>query len=150
MRRWAIALAVVWAAGCAGSQAQVNQAEGFKRYETAYIEALERDEYSLYSQIVAELLDLGLEVKGGAPATPVSTDVLVRYSYRGGWNAGLRHPREFQVTFRDAVSGRTVATAGYRAGAGWPSNESRVTRAFRELRKQLGYDPDPPKPAPAD
>lgn len=151
MRRWATALAVVWAAGCAASQAQVMPGEEFERYKTAHVEALEQDEYNLYSEIVAELLQLGLEVKGGTPARPVSTDLLVTYTYRGGWSSGiLRHPKELTVVFTDALSSRVVATAGNRTGAGWPSRDSPVKSAFRELREQLGYDPDDPLPGPAD
>ncbi len=142
MRRRAIALTVLLTAGCGGSRAQVMPGEEFMRYKRAYVEALEKDEYSLYSQVVAELMGLGLEVHGGAPTRPVSTDLLVKYTYRGGWNAGLVHPREFQVTFTDALSGRVVATAGTSAGATWPSHETRVESAFRKLRQQLGYDPD--------
>jgi len=139
MRR-AIALTVLWASGCAASQAQVMQGADFKRYKTAYVEALENDEYNLYGEIVAELMRLGLEVAGGAPTKPVSTDLLVKYTFRGGWNAGqLRYPKEFQVVFMDALSNRVVAAAGNSAGTG-PSGESRVKSAFRELRRQLGYD----------
>jgi hypothetical protein len=127
--------------GCARIQSNVMPNIVITQYKTAYIEPLKEDEFNLFPSISWELADMGCKVVGTpVPENPLPTDMLVKYSYIGGWDI-QRYLRGFQVQFIDAQNKNVVASTSYFKLGLYTSQASRLEDAFNDLRSKLNLPP---------
>lgn len=125
--------------GCATNQSFVTPNKDFRQYKTAYIEIISPDKYNLGTAIVYELSDMGFQVVNKpAPASPLATDMKVKYSYTAEWDLST-YLHSFQIVFADAQTDAVVANIAYRLSGNWVRSDARITDAFNEFRKKLGF-----------
>jgi hypothetical protein len=126
-------------AGCATNQSFVMPNKDFRQYKTAYVEIISPDQFNLGPAIVYELGDMGFQVVNKpAPTNPSSTDMTVRYSYTTGWDLS-KYLHSFQIVFSDAQTDAIIANIAYRLNGAWVRSDARITDAFNEFRKKLGF-----------
>jgi len=136
-----IAICTMMTIGCARIQSQVMPGTDFRQYKTAYLEPLTVDEFNLAPAIAWELSDMGLKVSGQpTPSDPDATDMLVKFSYTGGWDI-QRYLRGFSVQMVDARNRTLLAAVSYFKLGLFVSQSSRMEDAFNDLRGNLGFPP---------
>ena len=132
---------VVALTGCATVQTEVVGTGDLKNYKRVHIEALAEDEFQIYGALFTELTDMGMQVLATPFREPSSTDVVVKYTYDGGWDM-TRYLQSFQFQFVDAKTGRVVAVQSYKSRGLWLGvRDGRLKTAFNELRAKNGYPP---------
>lgn len=134
-----LALLLTFLSGCATVRTEVVGAGDLKNYKRAYVEALTEDEFQIYGALFTELTDMGIQVVATPFKQPQETDLLVKYTYDGGWDM-TRYLQSFQFQFVDAKSGRVVAIQSYKSRGLWLGvRDGRLKAAFNELRAKNGY-----------
>lgn len=136
--------ALLASSGCAVVHNQVTPGVGdssLQNFKRAYVEPLAEDGYQIYPALVAELSDMGMTVVAKPIPDPQPTDLLVRFSYEGGWDLAP-YLRAFQFHFMEAGTGRLVAVQSFSSRGIWLGvRDARLKAAFNELRAKNGYPP---------
>lgn len=132
---------LVFLVGCATVRTDVVGGGDLNNYKRAYVEALTEDEFQIYGALFSELTDMGIQVVAAPFKEPEGTDLLVKYTYEGGWDM-TRYLQSFQFQFVDAKTGRVVAIQSYKSHGLWRGvRDGRLKTAFNELRAKNGYPP---------
>lgn len=97
---------------CSFNNSGVTPTLDLSRYTTAYIEQLDDDILNMRSFIMSELRDMGLRIGDEPPQSPVSTDLLVRFTYCDDWNLD-RYIKKLQIQLMDCLSQSIVYTTSY-------------------------------------
>ena len=127
--------------GCATVRTDTVGGGDLKNYKRAYLEAQAEDEFQIYGALFSELTDMGMQVVAAPFKEPEGTDLLVKYTYDGGWDI-TRYLQSFQFQFIDAKTGRVVVVQSYKSRGLWLGvRDGRLKAAFNELRAKNGYPP---------
>ena len=93
-----ILLAITFS-GCGfATKAMILPEKNLKYFKFAYIESPREDEFNLKSAVIDELIKMGYTVKQGKPENPTAEEVIVSFSYYGGWDI-VTIVKNFQVQF---------------------------------------------------
>lgn len=127
--------------GCVSMHTDAIGNGNLKNYKRAYIQALTKDEFQIYSALAFEMNDMGMEVVATPYTLPKETDLIVKYSYEEGWDF-TPYLQSFQFQFIDAKSGRILTTQSYKSRGIWHGvRDGRLEAAFNELREKNGFPP---------
>ncbi len=137
---WGCLLAL---SGCASTHTDFAGTGDLKNYKRAYVETLARDEFQIYAALFFELTDMGKEVVAVPFKEPRDGDLLVKYTYGGGWDhLRARYLQSFQFQFIDAKTGRVMVVQSFKSRDSWHGvRDQRLKVAFDELRARNGYPP---------
>ena len=138
---WLFVIFLVAAVGCVTLRTDVSTGGDLRSYKRAYIAALSDDEFQIYSALNSELADMGMQVFASPFTDSQETDLLVKYTYDGGWDM-TRYLQSFQFQFINAKTNRIVATQSYKLRGFWFGvRDGRLEAAFNELRAKNGFPP---------
>jgi hypothetical protein len=127
--------------GCATVQTDTVKGASFSSYKRAYVKQLPEDEFQIYQGIFWELNDMGLEVLGVPFQQPTEQDLIVDYTYEGGWDLA-RYLQSFQLRFLNAKSSQVIVASRYRSRGMWRGKrDGRLEDAFNDIRAKTGLPP---------
>lgn len=127
--------------GCATVQTDTAKNANLTSFKRAYIEMQQDDEFQIYRALFWEMNDMGLEVVGIPFKDPTEQDLLVTYSYDGGWDM-TRYLQSFQIRFTNAKTTQVVATSAYRSRGLWRGvRDGRLEEAFNDIRAKSNLPP---------
>ena len=141
MKRLLLICFVVSLFGCATVQTDTVKDASFSNYKRAYVKQLPEDEFQIYQAIFWELNDMGLEVLGAPFQQATEHDLVVDYTYEGGWDLA-RYLQSFQLRFLNAKTSQVIVASRYRSRGMWRGKrDGRLEDAFNDIRTKTGLPP---------
>lgn len=133
---------MVMLTGCNGTvNTFVAPNADLKQYKTAYVEMLKQDEFNLGAAIMAQMMDMGFNVKQAPlPSEVVATDLLVKYDYYDGWDM-RKYMKNFSVNIFDAKTNVVLVNSRYDLTGIWRGETFRINYTFNDIRIKAGYPP---------
>jgi len=131
-------------AGCTGSvNTVVKPNTDLKKYKTAYVDMLMKDEFNLGAAIMAHMTGMGFMVKQAPlPSNATETDLLVKYDYYDGWDM-RKYLKNFSINIFDAKTNTLLLNSRYDLTGIWRGEEFRINYTFNDIRIKTGYPPLP-------
>jgi len=131
-------------AGCTGSvNTIVKPNTDLKKYKTAYVDMLMKDEFNLGAAIMAHMTGMGFVVKQApVPSDATEADLLVKYDYCDGWDM-RRYMKNFSISVFDAKTNALLLNSRYALTGIWRGEEFRINYTFNDIRINTGYSPLP-------
>lgn len=127
--------------GCATVQTDSAKNINLTSFKRAYVQPQQEDEFQIYRALFWELNDMGLEVIGVPFKDPTEQDLLVTYSYEGGWDM-TRYLQSFQIRFINAKTTQVVTTSSYKSRGLWRGvRDGRLEDAFNDIRAKSNLPP---------
>lgn len=127
--------------GCATVQTDSAKNINLTSFKRAYVQPQQEDEFQIYRALFWELNDMGLEVIGVPFKDPTEQDLLVTYSYEGGWDM-TRYLQSFQLRFINAKTTQVVTTSSYKSRGLWRGvRDGRLEDAFNDIRAKSNLPP---------
>lgn len=141
MKRVLLLCVFAFLCGCVSVSTDFARGASLSSYKKAYLQAAPEDEFQIYRSIFWELNDIGLEVVGAPFSQPTEQDLIVSYSYDGGWDV-TRYLQSFQIRFLNAKTNQVVASSSYYSRGLWRGvRDGRLEDAFNDIRAKSGLPP---------
>ena len=84
---------------------------------------------------------MGLEVLGAPFQQATEHDLVVDYTYEGGWDLA-RYLQSFQLRFLNAKTSQVIVASRYRSRGMWRGKrDGRLEDAFNDIRTKTGLPP---------
>jgi len=126
---------------CVSIQTDSARNVNMKEYKRAYLQPQQEDEFQIYRALFWELNDMGLDVVGAPFQEPTAQDLIVTYSYDGGWDI-TRYLQSFQIRFMNSKTNQVIVTTSYKSKGLWHGvRDGRLEEAFNDVRSKFDLPP---------